>query len=173
MAHELEPSRATLLAALEESREAVRRAVQGVADWDAGRYEQGWNAFQILAHIAAIEWTYPRLFTVVEAPPPTDAAASGRAATPPTREMRGGNDAYNARQIAKRAGRGVADLLAEFEANRAETIVAVEIVSADLLARPLRSAGGATGSLAAVLHQVAIRHVLAHAEDLARSPRAK
>ena len=40
--------------------------------------------------------------------------------------MRGGNDSYNDRQVAKRAGASVDELLAEFEKNRAATIQAVE-----------------------------------------------
>src|SRR3989337_2895305 len=28
--------------------------------FEQGRYENGWNGRQILAHIAALEWTYPR-----------------------------------------------------------------------------------------------------------------
>jgi hypothetical protein len=82
--------------------------------------------------------------------------------------MRDGNDAYNARQVARRAERSVAELLAEFEANRAATIRAVEEADAALFGRVIRSAGGVTGPLAVVLHAVAVDHVLAHAADLAR-----
>jgi hypothetical protein len=81
--------------------------------------------------------------------------------------MRGGNDAYNDRQVAKRAHLSAAELLAEFERNRAATILAVEAADEQLFARRIRSAGGVTGPLAAVFHQVAVVHVLGHGRDIA------
>jgi hypothetical protein len=80
--------------------------------------------------------------------------------------MRGGNDAYNDRQVAKRAGASVSELLAEFETNRAATIAAVEAADEALFGREIRSAGGIVGPLADVFHQVAVLHVLGHARDL-------
>ncbi len=136
---------------------------------EEGRYENGWNGRQILAHIASIEWTYPRLIDIARDAPaagavPTRAPAGG---DPPTRSMRGGNDAYNDRQVAKRAHASPADLLAEFERNRAATIAAVEAAEEEVFARRIRSAGGVTGLLAVVFHQVAVLHVLGHARDIA------
>jgi hypothetical protein len=81
--------------------------------------------------------------------------------------MRGGNDAYNERQVAKRAHLSVADLLAEFEQNRAATIRAVEAADPALFARHIRSAGGVVGPLATVFYNIAVAHVLGHARDLA------
>ena len=70
--------------------------------------------------------------------------------------MKGGNDAYNDRQVAKREGMTVAALLAEFETNRAATIRAVEAADEELFARRIRSAGGVVGPLATVFHQIAV-----------------
>jgi len=152
------PTKAELLRALRASRDEVVAVVRALAPaaLEGGGYEHGWNGRQILAHIASIEWTYPRLLDVAHEP-----------GTQPTREMRGGNDAYNERQVAKRAHCSVVELLEEFDRNRAATIAAVEAADAALLARPIRSAGGVTGPLAAVLHQVAVQHVLGHARDIA------
>src|SRR5437016_3466626 len=103
----------------------------------------------------------------------SSAATSSEAAAPaaereaPTRAMRGGNDAYNERQVAKRAHLSAAALLEEFERNRAVTIRAVEAADDALFARTIRSAGGVTGPLALVFHRVAVEHVLGHARDLA------
>jgi hypothetical protein len=129
---------------------------------EEGRYENGWNGRQILAHLASIEWTYPRLIDIARSPAPAEPTGE-----PPTRTMRGGNDSYNDRQVAKRAGVPVAELLAEFERNRATTIAAVEAVDEALLARRIRSAGGVVGPLAQVFLQVAVLHVLGHARDIA------
>ncbi len=161
MTEERVPSKAELLEALRTSRDDVLRIVRGLPPerLEHGRYENGWNGRQILAHVASIEWTYPRLIDIARAPtPPADEA--------PTRTMRGGNDAYNDRQVSKRAHLSAADLLAEFEQNRAATIRAVEAADEALFARRIRSAGGVVGPLAAVFYQVAVLHVLGHARDI-------
>src|SRR4029453_10359059 len=135
------PSKAELLQALATSRDEVVALVRSLPPQrlEEGRYENGWNGRQILAHIASIEWTYPRLIDIARTPPaPADQSL-------PTRTMKGGNDAYNDRQGAKRASLSVAELLAEFEANRAATIGAVEAAPDGLFAVPIRSAGGVGG----------------------------
>ena len=137
--------------------------------WDyekRGCYEGGWNGRQILAHVASIEWSYPRLIEIARTAPEPDAAPPADGALP-TRAMRGGNDAYNDRQVAKRAHLSAAELLDEFERNRAATIAAVEAAEESLFARRIRSAGGIVGPLAMVFQQVAVLHVLGHARDLA------
>lgn len=159
------PTRAELLAALRANGDEVIAIVRGLPPeaLERGCYEGGWNGRQILAHLASIEWTYPRLLDVARdsgVPPP------GAEGETPTRGMRGGNDAYNERQVARRAHLSVAELLEEFERNRAATIRAVEAADDALFARTIRSAGGVTGPLALVFHRVAVEHVLGHAHDL-------
>ena len=159
------PTKGELLAALRASRDEVLALVRGLAPeaLEEGRYEHGWSGRQILAHVASIEWTYPRLLDIAREAPATGAET----ATPPTREMRGGNDAYNERQVARRAQVPVAALLEEFERNRAATIAAVEAADEALFGRTIRSAGGVTGPLARVFYQVAVEHVRGHARDIA------
>jgi DinB superfamily len=157
-------TKAALLAALRTSRDAVVATVRALppAALEQGRYESGWNGRQILAHLASIEWTYPRLLDIArdaQAAPP----AGGET---PTRSMRGGNDAYNARHLAKRAALSVDELLEEFERNRAATIRAVEAADDALFTRTIRSGGGVTGPLTLVFYRVAVEHVLGHARDL-------
>lgn len=156
------PTKRELLAALASSRDQVVGLVRSIDPLrlEEGRYENGWNGRQILAHIASIEWSYPRLIDIARTPPaPVEQA-------PPTRAMKGGNDAYNDRQVAKREGMTVGELLAEFETNRAATIRAVEAADEELFTRRIRSAGGVVGPLATVFHQIAVAHVLGHARDL-------
>lgn len=156
------PSKSELLQALRSSRDEVIALVRALSPerLEEGGYENGWNGRQILAHIASIEWSYPRLIDIARTPPPPAEAA------PPTRTMKGGNDAYNERQVAKRAHLTVAELLAEFEQNRAATIQAVEATEDRLFERRIRSAGGVVGPLATVFHQIAVAHVLSHARDI-------
>ncbi len=157
------PTKAELLQALHESRDEVLGLVRAMppARLEEGRYENGWNGRQILAHIASIEWTYPRLIEIARTPPTA-------AEEPPTRAPKASNEGYNERQVAKREHLTVAELLTEFEQNRATTIRAVEAADEALLARPIRSAFGVVGPLATVFHQIAVAHVLGHAHDIAR-----
>lgn len=176
-------TKAELVAALKSSGEDAVTALRALPEsaFEAGRYENGWNAKQILAHIASIEWTYPQL---LELGAQASATAGGggqtsAAATParrmsaeeagglPTRAAAGGIDSYNDRQVEKRAGISIGDLIAEFAKNRAATVAAVEAAEDDLFSRPIRSAGGITGALADVLNAVAVQHVSMHVADIA------
>ncbi len=171
------PSKTELLDALRTSgTEALERLrALPAEEFERGRYENGWNGHQILAHIASIEWTYARLVDVArqgtpqpagETPPAVRRTEPSEAAGLPTRPVQGGIDSYNERQVAKRAGASVADLLDEFERNRAATIAAVDGADEALLRTPIRSAGGITGVLAAVFHAVAVQHVIGHVSDI-------
>ena len=81
--------------------------------------------------------------------------------------MTGGINDYNERQVEKRAGASVADLIEEFEPNRAATIAAAESAGEALFSTPIRSAGGITGPLASVLTAIAVLHVVQHVNDIA------
>ena len=84
--------------------------------FEQGRYEGGWNARQILAHVASIEWTYPKLIDIARQGPPDQAsegaggaseASSKSTQAPP---LRGGIGSYTERQVGKRAPAGAACL---------------------------------------------------------------
>jgi hypothetical protein len=131
--------------------------------FEGGRYESGWNARQILAHLSSIEWTYPRLIDGARGGPPTapSPAAPATLAAPAAPIL-----SYNDRQVEKRADYTIGQLLDEFETNRAATIAAVVAADEELFSRPVRSAGGAQGTLAEVLNYVAVLHVAMHVEDI-------
>jgi hypothetical protein len=171
------PTKATLVAGLRSSGElfVTRLRALPVAEFEQGRYENGWNGRQILAHVASIEWTYPRLLDVARQGEATGTATvtgpvrrtePDEAIGVPTRTAQGGIDAYNARQVERRADVSVEQLIEEFERNRATMIAAVEQADDALFATPIRSAGGITGPLAGVLHAVAVGHILGHLRDI-------
>ncbi len=157
-------SKDELLDALRSSGEVAVAAIQAVpaAAFGEGRYENGWNARQILAHVASIEWTYANLLEI----PGQAAATPSPGGALPTREAQGGMDAYNARQVERRAGASIGELIEELKTNRARTIAAVEGADEELLSRPIQSAGGRTGPLANVFYEVAVEHLEQHAKDL-------
>src|SRR5438552_2937639 len=184
MAQETVPTKAEVVRMLEETgAEGVAR-LRGLPEgvWQQGRYENGWNARQILAHVASIEWTYPRLIDLAKQPPEvqptslqqaTSAAPQQHAAGAPqsaqaagSARMTGGVNSYNDRQVEKRADASLADLIAEFEKNRAATIAAVEAADEPLFDAPIRSAGGISGTLSDVMNAIAIEHVRGHVADI-------
>ena len=145
-----------LLAALEASRDEVVRGVEGL-NLSTGVHEAGWDGHQLLAHLASMEWTYPRL---LELP----SAGDDEAARP--RDTSVTVDDYNRRQVERREGASTEDLLAEFVRNRAQTIAAVAAHPDGGFERRVRSAGGTVGTLADVVWFVAVEHVRGHLADL-------
>lgn len=152
-------TREELLAALREDAGRLPELVGAIGETELARgvYENGWDARQLLAHLAAIEWTYPRLIERAAAVGGSDSSAGG------TFDM----DAYNERQVAKRSEAGIGELLEEFGRNRAATIEAVAAADGALLSQATRSAGGVEGTLLEVLIGVTVGHVREHMADLA------
>jgi uncharacterized protein (TIGR03083 family) len=167
-------TKAELLEELRSSRQNLLDKLGALPEdqLEQGRYEGGWNARQILAHVASIEWTYTRLIDVARQGAP-DQASGGSGKAPegsqkPTqaRPAKGGIGSYNERQVEKRAQASVAELLAEFQKNRDATIEAVEQADDALLQVHIRSAGGIPGPLARVIYFVAVVHVAGHVNDI-------
>jgi hypothetical protein len=159
-----------LLDKLRSSRDEIVTKLRAMPteSFEQGRYESGWNGRQILAHIASIEWSYPRLIDIArEAQSPKPESKEEKPAEPAHRPARGGINDYNERQVEKRAQMSVAELISEFEQNRANTIAAFEQADESLMAQPIKSAGGVTGPLADVVSMIAIAHVDQHARDIA------
>ncbi|MFN2544067.1 MAG: DinB family protein [Actinomycetota bacterium] len=125
--------------------------------WAEGRYEEGWTAKDILAHVASIEWTYPKLLLLAQQPPENRDSEKA---------FKAGIGDYNQRHVEKRRENTVEELLDEFERNRTNTIAAVEQADGELFSRQVRSAGGIEGSAAEVLRYVAVTHVVGHLDDL-------
>lgn len=149
-------TKAELLAALEASRDEVVGGLDGL-DLASGVYEGGWNGRQLLAHIASMEWTYPR---ILELPAASDEEAERPRDTSVT------VDDYNRRQVDRRAEVAIDELIDEFVSNRARTIEAVAAYPEAELGRRVRSAGGTVGALVDVLWFVAVDHVRGHLADL-------
>ncbi len=183
------PTKTELMAALRENGANAVEKLRATPEsaFDQGRYENGWNARQILAHVASIEWTYKKLIDIAKQTPapgksdvaqPSPAAHAATASsvtrtTPdgaPATTAQGGILSYNDRQVEKRANASIAELIDEFETNRAATIAAVEATDDALLQTNIRSAGGITGPLAGVLEAVSIGHVSMHVADITGEP---
>ncbi len=116
----------------------------------------------MLAHIAAIEWTYPRLIDIARNGPPEKKPKAPAASRP----AKGGINSYNDRQIARYAHATTAELLDIFRKNRETTISTIEATEDELFATEVKTAGGIEGSLATVLNFVAVMHVGTHVNDV-------
>jgi hypothetical protein len=155
---------------LDNLRHGERSALEKLAvlpaeAFEAGCYENGWNGRQILAHIAAIEWTYPKLIELARSGPAPE-KKEGPTGEPASRPPSGGIDSYNQRQIERYAGASVAELLETFRKNRATTIAAIDATEEDLFLQPVKSAGGVRGPLGTVLNYIAFLHVNSHVDDI-------
>ncbi len=168
-----QPTKVELLHELRTTRDDVISHVAAMDDTAlaGGRYEHGWDAREILAHIASIEWTYPRLIDLAAQPDeaqPDEAqpAANGNGSPAIPAATAPAVSDYNGRQVAKRAAASRSDLLDEFRKNRNALIAAVEATPDDMFDRHVRSFGGVEGPLGAVIRLVAIDHVRAHLNDM-------
>ena len=151
-----------LLENMRTSQRAFVEAVRSLPDdrWPEGCYEEGWTAKDILAHVASIEWTYPKLLLLAQEPH-QDRDGEKR--------FRGGIGGYNERQVDKRRSAPVEELIEEFERNREATIASVEEADDALLGEPVRSAGGVEGTALEVMNYVAVVHVRDHLDDITGS----
>ena len=157
-------SKSQLLANLRSSGEELLSKLEGLPEGalDAGCYENGWNGRQVLAHIAAIEWTYPRLIDLARNGP----REKKPKATATSKPAKGGINSYNDRQIERYADATTAELLDVFRKNRETTISTIEATEDELFATEVKSAGGIKGPLAMVLNLVAVLHVNSHVNDV-------
>ncbi|MCH7810760.1 MAG: maleylpyruvate isomerase N-terminal domain-containing protein [Chloroflexi bacterium] len=157
-------SKSQLLANLRSSGEELLSKLEGLpaGALEAGCYENGWNGRQVLAHIAAIEWTYPRLIDIARNGPPEKKPGAGATSKP----AKGGINSYNDRQIERYADATAAELLDVFRKNRETTISAIEATEDELFATEVKSAGGVKGPLGTVLNFVAVMHVNVHVNDV-------
>lgn len=163
--------------------EALRQGEKEVLDklakvpaeaFERGCYENGWNGRQVLAHIAAIEWTYPKLIEVARSAANSQAQPTDKPkdVKPPQRAASGGIASYNDRSIERYASSSVQELIDVFKTNRATTIAAFEGADDDLFGQPIKSAGGITGPLGYVMNLVAVMHVAGHVNDIVQSASA-
>ena len=103
--------------------------------FEKGCYENGWNGRQILAHITAIEWTYPKLIDVArEGDKPRQDEAAEREDEPPHKRTRAAaaSTTTTTASIERYADASVAELLEVFKKNRETTIAAIEAADDDL-----------------------------------------
>ncbi len=127
------------------------------AAWSTGVYESGWNAKQLLCHLAGEGIFASLMISFAKAPPSPDTLASFD------------QDAWNAAQVASRQAKSLAELLDELRSNCERSIAAVEAAPDELLSAHFRApwdAEGPQGPLADVIIEALQDHVRTHLAEL-------
>ncbi len=117
-------------------------------------YETGWNARQLLCHLADDNVT---AFLLALAQRPELAAGVGEGFD---------LDVFNSQQVALRADKSVDELLEEIRRNIDRDVRAVRNASDELLQAHFRAPWGAEGSLGEVIVVSLTEHVEEHLADL-------
>ena len=124
--------------------------------WDKGVYENGWNAKQILCHVA-LSANVPA-FLIAAANSPEPAEMPGDA---------GDIDDFNASQVAMRMEKPVSEILEEINRTYEMAVNVVQATPDELLAKQIRTPWQTEGELGALILDEDIRdHVLVHLADI-------
>ncbi len=137
--------------------EAARIAAEMPEDaWDKGVYERGWNAKEILCHIA-LSANVPA-FLIAAANSPEPAQMPGDA---------GDIDDFNESQVAMRMEKPVSEILTEINRTYEQAVNVVQATPDELLAKQITTPWQTEGELGALILDEDIRdHVLVHLADI-------
>ncbi len=156
-------SRLDVIDILNAVRTDVERLVEATPGgaWTRGVYENGWDARQVLGHLAAMSGVAN--FVIMMAQAPGGGMGAGGAFD---------IDAFNAQQAAMREGKTPADLLDEIRSNFTRDANAVEKASDELLSKhykaPWDVEGAAVeGTVADVIVGSLKKHYRGHLAELA------
>ena len=129
------------------------------AAWSAGIYEGGWNAHQILAHMASTSGTAGFIL--------------GMARMPTAPNLGAGYDenTFNAQQVATRESKSIDDLVGEIKANFQRGTDAVHDAPDDLVRKHWRAPWGVEGEVGDVLVMSLEGHLGMHLADLRSAAR--
>jgi len=147
-----------VIGAIRDAQDEVERLVSSAPEsaWSRPGYEQGWNAKQLLCHIASTSGVAGFLVSMAKAP-----GAGGIGADFDV-------DAWNAQAVAARQDKPIAEVMEEVRGNCQRDIESIQDAPADLLAGHFRAPWGPEGSLADVIAGSIGEHLMMHVRDLAK-----
>ena len=147
-----------VIGAIRDAQDEVERLVSSAPEsaWSRQGYEPGWNARQLLCHIASTSGVAGFLI--------------GMAKSRSTGGYSGDFDidAWNAQTVAERQEKPIAEVLAEVRGNCQRDIQGVQNAPDDLLAQQVRAPWGMEGPLADVIVDSIGEHIMAHVRDLTK-----
>lgn len=152
-------SRSEVVGRLKATRDELTTLVQSAREdsWSRPAYE-GWSCLQLLCHIASTSG--PGGFVLMMSRLPAQSSSAGSPFD---------QDAFNAQQVALRAGRSPEAVLDEIAANIQRDIQAIEAASDEDLQKHFVTAWGTEGSVAEVIVASHNFHLGMHINDLRRT----
>lgn len=145
-----------IVAKMQDLQGQIERAVASMPDdaWSKGVYEGGWNARQILCHIASMSGTAGF------------ALGMARMISAPSLGAGFDENSFNAQLVAARQDKSTRDLVDEVKANFERDISAVGNAPDDLLAKHWRAPWDVEGELGDVIVASLDGHLGMHLADL-------
>ena len=124
--------------------------------WDKGVYENGWNARQILCHVALSANVPAFLIAAANSPGPAKMPGGG-----------GNIDDFNESQVAMRMEKPVSEIVKEINSTYEQAVNVVQATPDELLAKQIQTPWQTEGELGALILDEDIRdHVLVHLADI-------
>jgi hypothetical protein len=145
-----------IIGKMEDIQSQIEQAAASMPEdaWTKGVYEGGWNARELLAHIASMSGTA--------------GFSLGMARMPSAPSLGAGfdEDAFNAQLVTAREHKSTADLVSEVRANFERDITAVRDAPDDLLAKHWRAPWEVEGEVGDVIVMSLEGHLGMHLGDL-------
>jgi hypothetical protein len=148
-----------IIAVIRDTQRAVQELASSAPEsaWSKLAYDQGWNAKQLLCHIASTSGVAGFLVGMAKAP-----GSGGMGADFDI-------DAWNAQAVAARQDKPITEVLEEVCGNCQRDIDSVQDAPADLLVQHFRAPWGVEGPLAEVIVGSIEEHLMMHVRDLAKA----
>lgn len=148
-----------VIGAVRNAQDEVERLVSSAPEsaWSKDAYERGWDARQLLCHVASTSGIAGFLMSMAKAP-----GSGGMGANFDV-------DAWNAQAVAERQEKPVADVLGEVRDNCQKDIESIRSAPDDLVAQHFRAPWGVEGSLGDVIVDSINEHFMLHVRDLAKA----
>jgi hypothetical protein len=152
-------TRQEIISTIEALDADLQRTVTGMPDaaWFDGIYESGWNARQLLSHIASTSGVTSFILNMAQAP------------SLPASDPRGGAfniDDFNKMQVEMRAGKSVEEVLAEIRSNLQRDIGVVQATDETLLNQHFKAPWDAEGLVGDMIVSSLHEHLGMHLADL-------
>ncbi|TMB69811.1 MAG: hypothetical protein E6J43_03550 [Chloroflexi bacterium] len=141
---------------MEQLRAEIEEAVSAMPEdgWSKCVYESGWNAYQLLSHIASMSGTGGFVLNLARMPSAPSLGAGFD------------EDGFNARLVAEREGRSTSELVGEIGANFARDVAAIRAAPEEVLTKQFRAPWGVEGEVADVIIESLQGHLGLHLADL-------
>jgi hypothetical protein len=149
--------RGDVIECLRNLRDEIVQLAEGAPEvaWSAATHEEGWNARQLLSHIASTSGVASFVLSLAQ----VAGSAAGR----------GGSfdiDAFNSQQVAMRENKTVSEVLDEVRSNLQRDIQAIEGAPEELLQKHFRAPWDVEGPVAQVISDSVNGHLGGHVADL-------